>query len=43
VTENTFTLGYGGDHTLAFWNVARQTAFGPMAVWGGYRFGLSLG
>ena len=31
------------DHTLAFWNVALQTAFGLAAVWGGYRLGLTLG
>ena len=40
---DTFTLGHGGDHALAFWNVALQTAFGLAAVWGGYRLGLSLG
>jgi CrcB protein len=40
---DTFTLGHGGDHTLAFWNVALQTAFGLVAVWGGYRLGLTLG
>jgi CrcB protein len=39
---DTFTLGHGGDHTLAFWNVALQTAFGLAAVWAGYRVGLSL-
>ena len=37
---DTFTLGHGGDHALAFWNVALQTAFGLAAVWGGYRVGL---
>lgn len=40
---DTFTLGHGGDHTLAFWNVVLQTVFGLAAVWGGYRLGLSLG
>jgi fluoride exporter len=40
---DTFTLGHGGDHSLAFWNVALQTAFGLVAVWGGYRLGLALG
>src|SRR5260221_8745030 len=25
---DTFTLGHGGDHSLAVWNVALQTAFG---------------
>src|SRR5471032_1196621 len=39
---DTFTLGHGGDHALAFWNVAVQTAFGLVAVWGGYRLGISL-
>jgi len=37
---DTFTLGHGGDHSLAFWNVALQTAFGLAAVWAGYRVGL---
>ena len=40
---DTFTLGHGGDHTTAFWNVALQTAFGLAAVWSGYRLGLSIG
>ncbi len=40
---DTFTLGHGGDHALAFWNVALQTAFGLAAVWAGYRLGLSIG
>jgi fluoride exporter len=40
---DTFTLGHGGDHALAFWNVAVQTAFGLLAVWAGYRVGVSLG
>ena len=40
---DTFTLGHGGDHALAFWNVALQTALGLAAVWGGYRLGLSIG
>jgi CrcB protein len=39
---DTFTLGHGGDHTLAFWNVAMQTALGLAAVWAGYRLGVSL-
>ena len=39
---DTLTLGHGGGHTLAFWNVALQTALGLAAVWGAYRFGLSL-
>jgi CrcB protein len=36
---DTFTIGHGGDHALAFWNVALQTAFGLIAVWGGFRLG----
>ena len=39
---DTFTLGHSGDHTLAFWNVALQTALGLAAVWGAYRVGLTL-
>ncbi len=37
---DTFTLGHGGNHTMAFWNVALQTACGLAAVWAGYRLGL---
>jgi CrcB protein len=37
---DTFTLGHGGDHATAFWNVALQIAFGLAAVWAGYRLGL---
>jgi fluoride exporter len=40
---DTFTLGHGGDHALAFWNVLVQTAFGLVAVWAGYRVGVSVG
>ena len=40
---DTFTLGHGGDHALAFWNVAVQTAFGLLAVWAGYRVGVAIG
>jgi len=39
---DTFTLGHGGDHSLAFWNVALQVALGLGAVWGGYRLGTAL-
>ncbi len=39
---DTFTLGHGGDHATAFWNVAIQTACGLVAVWGGYRIGLAV-
>jgi fluoride ion exporter CrcB/FEX len=34
---DTFTLGHGGEHALAFWNVSLQTALGLAAVWAGYR------
>jgi CrcB protein len=40
---DTFTLGHGGDHATAFWNVALQTAFGLAAVWSGYRLGVLVG
>jgi CrcB protein len=40
---DTFTLGHGGDHALAFWNVALQTGFGLAAIWIGYRLGVSAG
>ena len=40
---DTFTLGHGGDHATAFWNVALQTAFGLAAVWSGYRLGVLIG
>ena len=36
---DTFTIGHGGDHALAFWNVALQMALGLVAVWGGFRLG----
>ena len=36
---DTFTLGHGGEHALAFWNVVLQTAFGLVAVWTGFRIG----
>ena len=40
---DTFTLGHGGDHTVAFWNVALQTAFGLLAVWIGFKLGHAIG
>ena len=40
---DTFTLGHGGDHSLAFWNVSLQVALGLGAVWGGYRLGTIVG
>ena len=39
---DTLTLSHGGNHALAFWNVALQIALGLAAVWGGYRLGTSL-
>jgi CrcB protein len=39
---DTFTLGHGGDHAAAFWNVALQTGLGLIAVWGGYRLGVRI-
>src|SRR3954467_13069936 len=40
---DTFTLGHGGEHTAAFWNVAVQMAGGLSAVWAGYRAGVIIG
>jgi CrcB protein len=40
---DTFTLGHGGEHGLAFANVAMQTAFGLLAVWAGFRLGHAIG
>jgi len=40
---DTFTLGHGGEHALAFWNVALQTGLGLAAVWTGYKFGIAVG
>jgi fluoride exporter len=37
---DTFTLGHGGDHTTAFWNVAGQVGLGLGAVWLGFRLGV---
>jgi CrcB protein len=39
---DTFTLGHGGEHALAFWNITLQTALGLLAVWAGYRVGTVL-
>jgi CrcB protein len=39
---DTFTLGHGGQHALAFWNVALQIALGLGAVWSGYRIGVAV-
>src|SRR3954463_4766311 len=40
---DTFTLGHGGEHAAAFWNVAVQMAGGLIAVWAGYRAGVIIG
>jgi len=40
---DTLTLGHAGEHALAFWNVALQTALGLVAVWGAYRAAIVLG
>jgi CrcB protein len=40
---DTFTLGHGGEHALAFWNVTLQTGFGLLAVWAGFRLGHAIG
>jgi len=40
---DTFTLGHGGDHATAFWNVALQIAFGLVTIWAGYRIGVAIG
>ena len=37
---DTLTVGHGGDHALAFWNVVGQTALGLVAVWAGYHAGV---
>jgi CrcB protein len=39
---DTLTLGHGGEHALAFWNVTLQVGLGIGAVWGGYRLGTAL-
>ena len=39
---DTFTLGHGGEHTLAAANVIGQTAVGLLAVWAGYYAGLAM-
>jgi|SRR2546427_11036892 len=37
---DTFTLGHGGDHTAAFWNIVGQVGLGLGGVWLGYYLGL---
>jgi CrcB protein len=36
---DTFTLGHGGDHATAVWNVAAQTGLGLVLVYAGFRLG----
>jgi CrcB protein len=40
---DTFTLGHGGDHSTAFWNVVLQTSLGLAGIWAGYRIGIAVG
>ena len=37
---DTFTLGHGGEHAAAFWNVAGQIGLGLGGVWLGYYLAL---
>ena len=37
---DTFTLGHGGNHEAAFWNVVGQVGLGVGGVWLGYYLGL---
>lgn len=37
---DTFTLGHGGNHAAAFWNVVGQIALGVGGVWLGYYLAL---
>ena len=37
---DTFTLGHGGDHVAALWNVVGQVGLGLGGVWLGYYLGL---
>jgi len=37
---DTFTLGHGGEHAAAFWNVAGQIGLGLGAVWLGFYLAL---
>jgi len=40
---DTFTLGHGGDHVAAFWNVVGQVGLGLGGVWLGFYLGVSTG
>ena len=37
---DTFTLGHGGNHQAAFWNIVGQVTLGIGGVWLGYYLGL---
>ena len=37
---DTFTLGHGGNHAAAFWNVMGQVGLGLALVWLGFYLGL---
>ena len=37
---DTFTLGHGGNHEAAFWNIVGQVCLGIGGVWLGYYLGL---
>lgn len=37
---DTFTLGHGGDHKAAVWNIIGQVSLGVGGVWLGYYLGL---
>ena len=37
---DTFTLGHGGDHIAAFWNVVGQVGLGLGGAWLGFYLGL---
>jgi len=38
---DTFTLGHGGEHEAAVWNVIGQVSLGVGGVWLGYYLGLA--
>jgi len=37
---DTFTLGHGGNHAAAFWNIVGQVSLGIGGVWLGFHLGL---
>jgi CrcB protein len=37
---DTFTLGHGGNHIAAFWNIVGQVGLGVGGVWLGFYLGL---